>query len=62
MEVPGAQAFVEPVAVGDVLPDLAVFLTLDEYVQAPMETTYQAAFDAVPDFWRDAIAGSAASS
>ena len=52
---PTAEAFVEPVAVGDVLPTLALFLTPEEYVPVPLETTYQAAFEAVPDFWREAL-------
>jgi hypothetical protein len=52
---PLAEAFVEPVGVGDLLPDLPVFLVGDEYVPVPLETTYQAAFDAVPDFWREAL-------
>ena len=52
---PGAEAFVEPVAVGDVLPDLPVYLTPGMYVSVPLEATYQAAFDAVPDFWREVL-------
>lgn len=52
----GAEAFVEPVAVGDGLPLLPLFLTADEYVDVPLEATYQAAFDAVPDYWRDVLA------
>jgi hypothetical protein len=51
----GSEAFVEPVAVGDKLPDLAVFLTCEEYVSVPLEETYQAAFEAVPEFWRTAL-------
>jgi hypothetical protein len=51
----GAQAFVEPVAVGEKLPDLAVFLTPEEYVAVPLEATYEAAFEAVPEYWRDAL-------
>ena len=50
-----AEAFVEPVAIGDKLPDLAVFLTTEEYVSVPLEVTYRAAFEAVPDFWRDQL-------
>jgi hypothetical protein len=49
------QAFVDPVAVGDRLPDLSVFLTVEEYICVPLEETYQAAFDAVPEVWRDAL-------
>jgi hypothetical protein len=51
----GAEAFVEPVAVGEELPDLPLFLTPREYVPVPLETTYQAAFEAVPDVWRDVL-------
>ena len=52
---PLAEAFVEPVGVSDKLPDLPVFLTHREYVPVPLEKTYQAAFDAVPEFWRQAL-------
>jgi hypothetical protein len=51
----GAEAFVEPVAVGDRLPAIPLFLTSDEYVEVPLEKTYQAAFAAVPDVWQDAL-------
>jgi hypothetical protein len=33
-------AYVEPVAVGDALPDMPVFLTADRYVPCPLEATY----------------------
>jgi hypothetical protein len=51
----GAEAFVEPVAVGGVLPTLPLFLTEAEYVPVPLEATYEAAFAAVPEFWREAL-------
>jgi hypothetical protein len=57
VSAPLTEAFVEPVGVGDKLPDLPLFLTAYEYVPAPLETTYEAAFDAVPEFWREALAG-----
>ncbi|MFI5456794.1 MAG: DUF4058 family protein [Isosphaerales bacterium] len=38
---PPPVAYVEPVAVGDVLPDMALFLKPDIYVPAPLEATYQ---------------------
>ena len=50
-----AAAFVEPVAVGEVLPTVALFLTPEEYVPVPLEATYLAAFEAVPDFWREVL-------
>lgn len=49
------QAFVEMVAVGDVLPAMPLFLQVDRYVQVPLEATYQAAFDALPKRWRDVL-------
>jgi hypothetical protein len=41
-------AYVEPVAVGDVLPDMPIFLTGDRYVPCPLEATYQATWDVFP--------------
>lgn len=50
-----AQAYVEPVGIGGVLPDLPVFLTFAEYVEVPLEATYRAAFEALPEYWRDVL-------
>jgi hypothetical protein len=41
-------AYVEPVAVGDLLPDMPIFLTGDRYVLCPLETTYQTAWSQFP--------------
>jgi hypothetical protein len=41
-------AYVEPVAVGDPLPEMPVFLTADRYVPCPLEGTYQTAWDQFP--------------
>jgi hypothetical protein len=41
-------AYVEPVAVGDTLPDMPVFLTPDSYVPCPLEATYQTAWEQFP--------------
>jgi hypothetical protein len=41
-------AYVEPVAVGDPLPDMPVFLTADQYVWCPLEATYQTAWEQFP--------------
>lgn len=46
------QAFIETVAVGDSLPDMALFLTPDDHVLAPLEKTYCQAFARVPKNWR----------
>jgi hypothetical protein len=53
----GAQAFVEPVAVGDRLPDMPIFLTPIRYVDVPLEATYLAAFSNLPDYWQDVMNG-----
>jgi hypothetical protein len=41
-------AYVEPVAVGDALPDMPIFLTPDRYVPCPLEATYQTAWEQFP--------------
>jgi hypothetical protein len=45
-------AYVEPVAVGDMLVGMPLFLRPGVYVPIPLEPTYQAAFQAVPRRWR----------
>lgn len=49
------RAFIEPVAVGDRLPDMPLFLDPEHYVLAPLEATYQAAYRGVPKRWRDVL-------
>ena len=39
---------IEPVGVGDPLPDMPIFLTADRYVPCPLEATYQASWDVFP--------------
>jgi hypothetical protein len=41
-------AYVNPVAVGDVLPDVPLFLTAERYVYVPVEETYQTAWASFP--------------
>jgi len=48
-------AFIEPVAVGAPLPDMALFLTPDVYVLVPLEKTYRSAWEAVPAFWQKVL-------
>jgi hypothetical protein len=40
--------YIEPLAVGDSLPDMPIFLTPDRYVPCPLESTYQASWDVFP--------------
>lgn len=46
------EAFVEPLAVGAALPDMPLFLTPEVYVPVPLESTYQAAWETQPAYWR----------
>ncbi|HJT77296.1 MAG TPA: DUF4058 family protein [Gemmataceae bacterium] len=45
---PTITAYVEPVAVGDRLPDMPLFLHEDHYVNVPLEETYQTTWDVLP--------------
>ena len=51
----GARAFIEPVAVGDTLVDMPLFLRPRAHVSVPLEATYNAALAAVPRRWRDVL-------
>jgi hypothetical protein len=46
------RAYVEPVAVGEALPDMPLFLAPGEGVMVPLEATYQTAFAVLPQRWR----------
>lgn len=48
-------AYVEPVAVGDPLPGLPIFLDPDTYVPAPLETTYMATWSKCPEVVREEV-------
>jgi hypothetical protein len=54
----GAAAFLEPVSVGDPLPEMPLFLTPEIYVPTPLEPTYEAAWEGMPAYWRDVLTGS----
>jgi hypothetical protein len=44
--------YVEPIAVGDRLPDMPLFLQADAYVNLPLEVMYKAAWQGVPRRWQ----------
>ena len=44
--------YVEPVAIGQILRDMPLFLTPEGYVYLPLEATYTAAYDGVPKCYR----------
>jgi hypothetical protein len=48
-------AYVEPVGVGDALPDMPLFLAEGMHVKVPLEATYQSTWDASPDGIRVAV-------
>jgi hypothetical protein len=49
------EAFIDPVAVGDTLPEMPLFLTPDVYIPLPLEATYQSAWAALASFWREVL-------
>jgi hypothetical protein len=53
--VPVTAAYVEPVAVGDDLPSLRIFLTEGEYIPAPLEETYRASWAAFPADFKELL-------
>lgn len=51
----GCVAYIEPLAVGDELPDMALFLSSELHVPAPLEATYLTAWEASPLDLRTAV-------
>ena len=49
------KAYVEPVAVGDVLPAMPLILEPGWAVDVPLEETYQAAWEALPRRWQQVL-------
>ncbi|MCI0458349.1 MAG: DUF4058 family protein, partial [Gemmataceae bacterium] len=54
------EAFVEPRAVGALLPEMPLCLTSEVYVPVPLEPTYQSAWEGLPAFWRNVLENPAA--
>jgi hypothetical protein len=48
-------AYVDPVAVGDRLPNMAAYLDEDSYVPVPLEATYQSTWLTCPEEMREAV-------
>jgi hypothetical protein len=48
-------AYVEPIGVGDVMPDMAAYLDPDSYVPVPLEATYQTTWASCPEDMREAV-------
>jgi hypothetical protein len=49
------RAYVEPVGVGDVMPDMPAYLDVDSWVPVPLEATYQATWASCPEDMREAV-------
>jgi hypothetical protein len=56
---PGPAVYLQPVGVGDPLPDMPIFLTRQVYVPVPLEASYLAAWEGVPDFMQEELAAPA---
>jgi hypothetical protein len=52
---PMLTAYLKPVAVGDVLPDMPLFLEPERYVPAPLEATYETTWADCPAPLKDAV-------
>ena len=48
-------AYVEPLGVSDALPQMPLFLSDQKYVNLPLESTYMAAFGAIPKHFRQQL-------
>jgi hypothetical protein len=52
---PAPEAYLEHVAFGSILPEMALFLHPERYLNVPLEPTYQAAFRGTPAVWRSVL-------
>jgi hypothetical protein len=52
---PRQTAYIEPLAVGDPLTSMPLFLTPSTYVTIPLEETYRTAYRGVPRRWRELL-------
>ncbi len=55
---PCAEVFLDPLAVGDKLPKMPLFLSSETYVSVPLEATYRTAWEAVPAVWQEILTAS----
>ncbi len=51
------KAYLEPIGVDDVMPDMPLFLYEDKYVSVPLERAYLEAYRGMPSFWREVLEG-----
>lgn len=53
--IAGVTAYIEPIAVGDPLPEMPLYVATDGYVLLPLQPTYDRAFAALPRRWADVL-------
>jgi hypothetical protein len=51
------RAYVDHLLVNQPLPAVPLFLADDRYVDVPLESSYQAAYRGMPEYWRQVIEG-----
>ncbi len=51
----GVTAYIEPIAVGDPLIDMPLYVSTDGYVSVPLQETYDRAFAALPRRWASVL-------
>ena len=49
---PVTRAYIEPIAVGDELPEMPLFVEPESHILVPLEKTYRASFAGIPQRWR----------
>jgi len=54
---PQVDIYLEHLAVGAPLGEMPLFLRPDQYVNVPLEPTYQATYRGMPAFWREVLEG-----
>ena len=52
---PAPEAYLEHLAVGSPLTEMPLFLSPDRYIHAPLESTYQLAWQGMPAYWREVV-------
>lgn len=51
-------AYVEPIAVGDTMPPMPLFLNTKRFIDVPLEETYSAAWGTFPERWKRIVSPS----
>ncbi len=49
-------AYLEPLAIGDTMPDMPLFLTTETHIRIPLEATYRSTWESLPIELRNAVA------